>query len=123
MSIVRKLKDDNGQYIYQRPSESGPGTIWGKPVVEVEAMPTSVDSAPSKSFVLYGDLKKAAIFGYKGTIRAKMFDAGTVRNVADTDDINLITSDRMAVRFIERVGYTLVLTNAVTKLETGAASA
>lgn len=123
MSIVRKLKDSDGAYIYQRPAEGGPATIWGKPVVEVEVMPTSSDTAANTPFVLFGDMKKAAIFGYKGTIRAEMFNAGVVRNVADDGDINLITSDRRAVRFIERVGYVTVLENAMTKLVTAAASA
>jgi len=123
MSIVRKLKDSQNQYIYQRPTESGPATIWGKPVVEVEVMPDSGDTAANTAFVIFGDLKKAAIFGYKGTIRAEMFSAGIVRNVADNGDINLITSDRKAVRFIERVGFVGVLENAATKLKTAAASA
>lgn len=123
MSYVRKLKDANGMPIYQRPSETGPATIYGYPVVLVEAMPSKAADAPDTSFVLFGDLKKGAIFGQKGGLRVEMFNAGTVRNVADSGDINLITSDRRAVRFIERVGYVSVLENAVTKLTTGSASA
>ena len=122
LSYIRKLKDSQNQYIYQTPSEKGPATIWGYPVVLVEAMPSKTDTAAATSFVLFGDLKKGAVFGYKGGIRAEMFRAGTVRNVANDADINLITSDRTAVRFIERVGYVTVLENAVTKL-TSAASA
>lgn len=122
MSYVRKLKDNSNDYIYQRPSESGPATIWGYPVVLVESMPTSSDSAAETSFVLFGDLKKATIFGYKGDIRASMFDAGVIRNVANNADINLITTDRVAVRWIERVGYIVILPTAVTKLTTAAAS-
>ena len=86
-------------------------------------MPTSSETAANTAFVLFGDMKKAAIFGYKGAIRAEMFNAGVVRNVANDGDINLITSDRQAVRFIERVGYVTVLENAMTKLVTAAASA
>jgi HK97 family phage major capsid protein len=123
MSIVRKLKDSQGQYIYQRPSEGGPATIWGYPVVLVEVMPTSADTDDDTSFVLFGDLKKAAVMGVKGGVRAEMFTSGIVRNVANNADINLITSDRKAVRFIERVGYTSTLENAATKLTTAAASA
>lgn len=118
MSIVRKLKDDNNDYIYQAPSQGGPATIWGYPVVLVEAMPDKNDSDADTSFVLFGDLKKACIFGYKGGIEAKRFDAGTVRNVSDDDDINLITSDREAIRWTERVGFITILPKAVTKLTT-----
>lgn len=121
-SIVKRLKNDENTYIYQMPSENGPATIWGKPVVEVEAMPSSTDTAEDTSFVLYGDLKKACILGYKGAIEAKRFDAGIVRNVANNADINLISQDSEAMRFIERAGYIVILPTAVTKLTTAEAS-
>ncbi len=122
MNVVRKLKDSQNQYIYQRPSESGPATIWGYPVVLVEKMPALSATAAATSFVLFGDLKKAAVFGWKGGIRSELFSAGIVRNVANDGDINLITTDRKAVRFIERVGYVSVLENAATKLTTAASA-
>lgn len=122
MSYVRKLKDENGQYIYQAPSVSGPATIWGYPVVLVEAMPDKDDSAEGTSFVLFGDLKKATIFGYKGEIMAKRFDAGTIQDVAGTGTINLITTDREAIRWTERFGFIVVIPTAVTKLTTGTSS-
>jgi HK97 family phage major capsid protein len=123
MSYVRKLQDDNGQYIYQAPSAQGPATIWGYPVVLVEAMPDKNDSAADTSFVLFGDLKKATIFGYKGSIVAKRFDAGTVKDVAGTGTINLITTDREAIRWTERFGFIVIIPIAVTKLTTASASA
>jgi len=124
MSTVRKLKDDDGLYIYQRPSETGPATIWGKPAVMVEAMPARSATAADTSFVLYGDLKKSSILGIKaGGIKIDRFNAGVVRNVADDGDINLITTDREAIRFKERVGAITILPTAVTKLTTASASA
>lgn len=130
MSIVRKLRadavsasDGKGVYLYQPPSDGGPATIWGYPIVLVEAMPTSSDTAADTSFVLFGDLKKACIFGYKGAIKVARFNAGTVRNVANSADINLITTDREAVRWTERVGFITILPTAVTKLTTASASA
>jgi HK97 family phage major capsid protein len=119
-SIVRKLKATDGTYIYQAPSQNGPATVWGSPEVLVEAMPAIGDSAAETSFVLFGDLRKACIFGYKGAIKAKRFDAGEVRNVADDANINLITTDREAVRWTQRVGYVRVIPQAVTKLTTAA---
>jgi len=124
MSTIRKLKDDDGAYIYQRPSETGPATIWGKPVVLVEAMPAKSATAVNTSFVLYGDLKKSSILGIKaGGLKIDRFNAGIVRNVADNDDINLITTDREAIRFKERVGAITILPKAVTKLTTANPSA
>lgn len=126
LTYIRKLKDTEENYIYQRPSGELPGLIWNKPYVLVESMPSKTDTAAETSFVLYGDLKKGCIFGYKGSVRAKRFDAGVIRNVADGGDINLITSDREAIRFVERVGYFQVIQSLslpITKLTTAAASA
>jgi len=127
MSIVRKLKTSTtNDYIYQRPSESGPATIWGYPVELVEAMPTISDSADDTAFIIFGDLKKGCIFGQKGGLRVEKFDAGTIRNVANNADINLLTQDRQAVRFVERVGYMQSITGfriPITVLSTNTASA
>jgi HK97 family phage major capsid protein len=123
-SIIRKLKDSEGAYIYQAPSVQGPATVWGKPEVLVEAMPAIGDTAADTSFVLYGDLRKACIHGFKASgLKVSRFDSGVVRNVADNADINLITTDREAVRWVERTGYIRIIPTAVTKLTTAAASA
>lgn len=120
MSQVRKLQDTTGQYIYQSPSESGPATIWGKPVVLVEAMPAVAASAISTAFVLYGDLRKAATVGVRGGLRIKLSQDATVRNTADSADINLYVQDQTGLRVVERVGYVVVIATAVTTLTTAA---
>lgn len=131
MSLIRKLREDSvtagdgaGAFIYQAPSDRGPATVWGYPVVLVEAMPTKSDTAADTSFVLFGDLRKACILGVKASgLQMSRFDAGVVRNVADNADINLITTDRQAVRWTERTGYIRIIPTAVTKLTTAEASA
>lgn len=122
MSIIRTLRSTDGIYLYQAPSLSGPETVWGYPVIYSEVFPAKSDDDEDTAFILFGDLKKACLFGYKGGIIADTFDGGTIRNVADDADINLITTDRKAIRWIERVGYTTVLPKAVTRLKTAATS-
>jgi len=123
-SIIRKLKDDQNAYIYQAPSVSGPATVWGYPEVLVEAMPTASDTAADTSFVLFGDLRKACIQGFKASgLKVSRHNSGVVRNVANNADINLITTDREAIRWTERTGYIRIVPTAVTKLTTAAASA
>lgn len=121
-SILRTLKDKEGRYIYQPLSPAGFENILGYPVVEVEAFPTRDDDADETPFLLFGDLRKACIFGYKGGIEADMFEAGSIKNVAGNADINLITTDRKAIRWIERVGYIVILPKAITRLLTGSTS-
>lgn len=121
-SIIRKLKDTTNNYIYQAPSAQGPATVWGYPEVLVEAMPSSSDTAADTSFVLFGDLRKACILGYNGAVKMSRFNAGVVKNVAGNADLNLITTDREAIRWTERVGYITILPTAVTKITTAAVS-
>jgi len=119
-SVLRKLKGSDGHYIYQEASMGSPATVWGRPFVEVEAMPAIGATAVSTAFVLFGDLKKATIRGTRGGIITDRFNAGTVRNVAANADLNLITTDREAVRWISQVGYIAIIPTAVTRLTTAA---
>ncbi|MEQ9135751.1 MAG: phage major capsid protein [Thalassobaculum sp.] len=122
MGVIRKLKDADGAYIYQAPSQAGPATVWGRPVVEVEVLPGTADDAEETAFVGYGDLKKSSIFGYRGGMSMDRFNAGVVRNVANNADINLITTDREAIRWVERVGVLHIIPSAFTVLKTQAGS-
>jgi HK97 family phage major capsid protein len=117
-NIIRNLKDDENRPIYQMPSESGPATVLGRPYIEVEVMPSSADTAAGTPFLIYGDMKKACIFGFKGSLEAKRFDSGMIRNVANSADINLITTDRECIRWTERVGYMRILPGALVRLVT-----
>lgn len=109
LSIVRKLKDvTSGQYIYARPGEGTPGTIWDKQYVLVEAMPTKDEVTAETAFVVFGDLKKACWMGYRQGIEMEQ-----------TNAVHW-TTDLVDVRFTERVGYVIVLPSALTLLFTGA---
>lgn len=125
LNIVRNLREDAvnagdgaGAFLYKAPSAGEPANIDGYPIVLVEAMPAVGDDAVDTSFLLFGDLRKATIRGIRGGITADRFNAGTVRNVDDDGDLNLITTDREAVRWISQVGYIAIVPTAVTKLTT-----
>jgi HK97 family phage major capsid protein len=123
MMHVRALKDNEGRYIYQEPSATGPATIWGKPVVEVEVFPEMADSAAETSFVLFGDLRRAAWVGVKASgLSMTLSNEATIRNVAGNADLRLFEQDMTALRMVERIGFQEVLPLAVTKLSTGVAS-
>jgi HK97 family phage major capsid protein len=114
-SKIALIQDGDGRYIFQNPLSLGTlPTLIGYPAVTVEVMPDSTeDDGP---FILFGDLRKACILGYKNGIAVDRFNAGVVRNTAGNTDVNLITTDREAVRWISRVGYVLVLPSAVKRL-------
>jgi HK97 family phage major capsid protein len=122
-SAIRLLKDGDGRYIYQDPiNNSGLATLAGKPVVTVEVMPTSTTAEAGDTVLVYGDLKKTTILGYKSGIVADRFNAGVIRNVAGNGDTNLITTDREAIRWISRVGFITILPTASVRLVLGSAS-
>jgi len=112
--------DGKGVFLYTAPSGNDPANIDGYPISLVESMPAIGDDAAGKSFILFGDLKKATIRGIRGGINVDRFNSGTVKNVANDADINLITTDREAVRWINQVGYIAIVPKAVTKLTTAA---
>lgn len=115
-SKVRKLKDDTGNYIYQAPSGGQPGTIWDMPYELTDAMPAAADVAEDDPYVIFGNLKLAAIFGDKQQMRVKLLDQATITDTDDSTDLNLAEQDMVALRIVERVGYVLALPKAVTVL-------
>ncbi len=116
-SQIRLLKDGSGQYIYQDPiNNQGMPTLAGYPVVTVEVMPKTVTT--NKGFIIFGDLKKTALLGYKNGLDADRFNAGVIRNVANNADLNLITTDREAIRWISRVGYIALMPTASIIIKT-----
>lgn len=122
LSVVRKLKTTYGEFIYQNPGMGQPATLWNVPVEIVEAMPSVSDDDSEKAFVIFGNLKNTCIISDKGSIALKVFDSGTVRNVGNSADLNLITQDMKALRVVRRVGFTIAMPKGITVLKTGASS-
>ena len=62
LTYLRKLKDDNGQYVWDRPAGEKPGTVFGYPYKTTSVMPGNVADAVSTKFVAFGNLKNV-LFG------------------------------------------------------------
>lgn len=122
-SKLRSLRDDAGAgvYIITPPTAEGPAALWGYPIELSDAFPAITVTGNSKPFVLFGNLKRAAIFGDKQELRVKLLDQATVNNTANDASINLAQQDMVAIRIVERVGYVLALPSAVSVLKTVAA--
>ena len=93
---LRKLKDNNNQYLWQPSSQAGePPTLAGYPVIEVNDMPDDQ--------IYFGDLKQAYWLGD----RQKM----TVKISNDTE--TAFTKDQTAIRIVSRIAGNVVLGAAV----------
>jgi HK97 family phage major capsid protein len=118
LAIVQKLKGTDGHYIWKEsPSDSQPGTIWGRPYELVDSMPEATEVVSGDQYVIYGDLKKGAIYGDKGAIRVKLLDQATITDTDDETNLNLAEQDMIAMRITQRVGYVVAVPAAIAVLE------
>lgn len=107
-NVIRKLKDSQGNYIVQTPSGANVETIWGYPVVDVDAMPSLSDTAASKPFIIFGNPKY-------------MYFAER-ENITFARSIHYaFNMDVTYIRATERVGFASGLPKAFSILETAAA--
>ena len=116
LSVVRKLKDEVGQYVYQKPAEGLPATIWNYPYELSDAFPTASEVEEDTPYILFGNLKQGCIFGDKQQLRVKLLDQATITDADDQTGINLAEQDMVALRIVERVGYVVALPAALTVL-------
>jgi len=115
LSEIRQLQDGDGRYIYNNPlATSGVPTLAGYPVVLVEAMPST--SSDDDGVMLFGDLRRSSILGFRNGISVDRSNSAVVRNTADNDDVNTFTTDREAIRWISRVGAITILPSAVVRM-------
>lgn len=119
LSVIRKLKDKDGNYIYQNPGQGQPATIWNFPVELSDAFPLAADVVDGSPYILFGNLKTGCIFGDKQQIRAKLLDQATITDTDDQTELNLAEQDMVALRIVERVGYLVALPKALTVLDSG----
>jgi len=114
LTHIRKLKDIQGQYIWNAPANNAPGTIWGYPYETVPTMPDNGDSAPDTSFVVFGDLKKCVLFGDRQNLQVKLLEEATI------DGTNLAEFDLIGLRFVERLDIEVGLPAGLAVLKTAA---
>jgi HK97 family phage major capsid protein len=116
LSVIRKLKGVDGQYIYQNPGQGQPATIWDYPVVTSDAFPTA-SAVSGTPYILFGNLQLGCIFGDKQQMRTKLLDQATLTDSDGQTEINLAEQDMLALRIVERVGYVVALPAALTVLD------
>lgn len=105
-NIVRTLKTTpTGEYVYQKPSEKTPGTVWDYPyeIVSASILPgrgTSASGDPA--FVYFGDLKYYLI----GDRESLSFETSTEATITCGENIyNLFQMDMSAIRAVSREGF------------------
>lgn len=110
LPIIKKLKDNNGAYIFD-PKDK---TLFGYPVLESDAMPEAAASAANTPFIIFGDLKEIAL-GMRKEMSITLADQATVG--AD----NLFEKDMVAFKATIRHAIAVQQPKAFAVLKTAAA--
>jgi HK97 family phage major capsid protein len=121
LRLLRENGDGTGAFIFTPAAQGNPPQLLGYPVETSDALPSfSAATAASKPYVLFANLKQAAIFGDKRQLQVKVLDQATITDTDGSTDINLAEQDMTALRVVERVGYVVALKTAITVLKTEA---
>lgn len=104
-NIIRKLKDQDDNYIYAAPAGAQPGSIWGYPYKMTDSLPAVTSTAPDSPFIIFGNLRNL----YLGD-RAQMAIALST-HVGFANDLTYL-------RVIERIAIACGLPAAFAVLKT-----
>ena len=80
--ILRKIKDANGNYLYQKPEGSQPGTLCGYPYILTDGMVSTASDDVSTKFIAFGN-PKHFLFGNRVGMEFKIFDNTVYRMSED----------------------------------------
>jgi len=106
MHYIRTLKDSNNNYIYAKPGNGVPPTIWEYPYTESEQAPSS--SAANTPFVAFGDLRYYLIGRRQGQMEVDIDPYGKF----DTDQTRFRVKDRLAPNLAMPDAFCRLLTAA-----------
>ena len=108
-NVLKKLKDDNGDYVYQKPDGGQPGTIWNYPYIISDQMPGSSSDATDTPFLILGN-PKYWLHGNRVGMQFQTYN-NTIRN---------LDYDQIFYKFRIRQGFIGAIPSAFAVLETAA---
>ena len=115
------LKDDNGNYIIKRPTESGElPRIWNSPIEFTDAAigPNATTATQNDAaFAFFGDFSRF-LLGQQRGMTSKLMTEATITDVDDATDIRLGAQDMQAIRMTQRVDMLIALADAFARLKT-----
>lgn len=107
--ILRKVKDANGNYLYQAPAAGQPGTLCGYPYILTDGMVAASDSAASTKFIAFGN-PQHFLWGNRMGLEFKVFDQTS----------HAVEYDEILFRARVRWGFAVAIANAFVSVATAA---
>jgi len=120
IGVLTRIKDKEDRPIFLQSATNGfAGTVFGRPVIETEALPAynAEGQTEDEALLVYGNLKNAILVEKDG-MRIDYFNAGTVED-ADGNDLNLIQNDMACVRNIKRMNAKTVFPEGFAVIRAG----
>jgi HK97 family phage major capsid protein len=107
--ILRKVKDANGNYLYQQPSGTQPGTLCGYPYIITDGMTSIASDNESTKFIAFGN-PKHFLWGNRLGLEFKVFDQTAYA----------VEYDEILFRARVRWGFAVGIANAFVSIATSA---
>ena len=109
---LMKLKDTQGQYIWQPPASSIPATIWNVPYVICPTIPSNLGVGADCTAAIYGRFNRALLISPREGLAVKMsqdaYDAG--------DNSNAFMQDQTWLRFTQALSIDVAQPSAFSYL-------
>lgn len=103
---IRKLKDDDGKYIWQEGLKEGtPDMLLGRPIIELDVIPTNLGAGSDESIIFFGNPK----YYYLGDREEMGFES-------TTQGAGTFEKHQVAIKVWERIDGNVALTDAFKKL-------
>lgn len=119
LNHIRTLQTVPGEYIWQKPSGTAPGTIWNYPYEVSNVMPGNAQSAISTPFVIFGNLKRTVVFADRQRLTIKLLTEASL-DLGSATVVNLAQYNLSALRFNERLDIKVILPLGLSVLYTAA---
>ncbi len=109
LDAVRKLRDANGQYLWQPPNVNAPATICGYPYISCDAMTDAASVSANTKYVAFGN-PKYMLWGNRKGFEFKIFN----------NDAYLGMYDSVMLRCRTRAAFVVGVAGAFVAIKTGA---
>lgn len=112
-TLMMKLKDQQGQYLWSPPQGDVPARIWNKPYVVSDQIPTTLGTG-AQTAMLFGDFSKYFFYSIRKGMTVKVS-----QDAADWVDAALdsaFTQDETWTRWVIRMSLDVALATAFSKI-------
>jgi HK97 family phage major capsid protein len=106
---LRKIKDANGQYIYQQPSGTQAGSLCGYPYITSDGAIANASTAVSTRFMAFGN-PKYFLYGNRIPLEIRVFD----------NQLNMVNYDTLYFRARVRAAFAVGVSTGFVAVKTAA---